>query len=154
MLTIRAASPVDAQEICELHKASIRQLCSSAYPPEKIAAWTEPLTPDRYLPAMTQFEFFVVEEDRILGFVILNLEGSELNAMYLHPDAVGRGIGRRLFEHAERLARSNNVAELRLRSTLNAVGFYEACGFSRVRETVHVNPAGVELPCVAMNKAL
>jgi hypothetical protein len=59
-----------------------------------------------------------------------------------------------LFEHAEGLARSNNVSELKLKSTLNAVGFYEACGFTRVREAVHVNPAGVELLCVAMNKAV
>ena len=154
VLKIRRAAPGDAQEICTLHRASIRQLCSVAYPPDKIAAWTDPLTPDRYLPAMQQFDFFVAEDSRILGFVILDVNGAELNAIYLHPDAIGRGVGRRLFEHAERLARDHSVSELKVRSTLNAVGFYEACGFSRVRESVHVHPAGVELPCVEMTKTL
>jgi GNAT superfamily N-acetyltransferase len=154
MLNIRRASHDDAQEICMLHKASIRQLCGAVYLPEQIVAWTEPLTPDRYLPAMREFEFFVAEEDRVVGFVILNLTAAELNAIYLPPDPEGRGVGRRLFEFAEGLARDNALAELKLKSTLNAVGFYEACGFQRVRESIHANSAGVELPCVEMSKAL
>jgi GNAT superfamily N-acetyltransferase len=103
---------------------------------------------------MSQFEFFVAEGDGILGFFILDLGGGELNALYLRPDAVGRGVGRRLFEHAEHLARVGNVLELKLKSTLNAVGFYEVCGFTRVRESVHVIPARVELPCIEMIKTL
>ena len=59
-----------------------------------------------------------------------------------------------MVEQAERLARIRNVPELKLKSTLNAVGFYEVCGFARVRESVHVNPAGVELPCIEMIKTL
>lgn len=153
-LSIRRASPADAREICEIHKASIRRLCASAYSADTIDAWTDFLSPERYPPAMSRFEFFVAEGEGILGFLILDLEGGELNALYLDPDAAGRGIGRRLVEHAERLARIENVPELKLKSTLNAVGFYEACGFSRVRESVHVNPAGVELPCVLMIKPL
>ena len=153
-MNIRRASQDDAPEICTLHKASIRQLCSTAYAPEQIAAWTEPLTPDRYPPAMQQLEFFVAEEDRVLGFFILDLEGAELNAIYLHPDAAGRGVGRRLVEFAEDLARERSLTELKLKSTLNAVGFYEACGFRRVRESIHTHPAGVELLCVEMTKTL
>jgi GNAT superfamily N-acetyltransferase len=103
---------------------------------------------------MREFEFFVAEEERVLGFFILNLKGAELNALYLHPDAIGRGVGRRLFEYAERLALQSSVSELKLKSTLNAVVFYEAFGFRRVRESVHINPSGAELPCVEMTKAL
>lgn len=103
---------------------------------------------------MQQFEFYVAEEEGVLGFFILDLKGAELNAIYLHPDAAGSGVGRRLFEYAEGLAQGNLISELRLKSTLNAVGFYEACGFHRVRESIHTNPAGVELPCVEMTKVL
>ena len=103
---------------------------------------------------MERFELFVAEEDRVLAFLILDLEGAELNAIYLHPDAVGHGVGRRLVELAEGLARDNSLSELKLKSTLNAVGFYEACGFHRVRESIHMHPAGVELRCVEMTKDL
>jgi len=154
MLSIRRASEDDAQEICTLHRASIRQLCGSAYSPEQIAGWIKPLTPDRYLPAMEQLEFYVAEEEELLGFVILNLESAELNAIYIKPNAVGRGIGKRLFRFAERLAIDNSLKELRLKSTLTAVGFYESCGFSLVRESTHTSPSGVDLPCMEMTKVL
>ena len=154
MVTIRKASPADADEICKLHRESIRRLCATAYPAEKIAAWAESLTPERYLPAMHALEFFVAEDRWIGGFVILDPGGAELNALYLHPRAVGRGVGRRLLEYAEDVARNNAVTKLQLRSTLNAAGFYEACGFSRLHETIHEHPAGVELECVLMTKVL
>ena len=139
-MKIRRATTDDVRQISEVHRASIREICSSAYSPEQIAAWTEPLAPERYLPAIRDFEFFVAEEQEIVGFSILNLEGAELNAIYLHPAATARGIGRSLFEHAENIAREASLSELKLKSTTNAVGFYRACGFSRVRDSVHRNP--------------
>lgn len=154
MLNIRRASEDDAQEICTLHIASIRQLCGSVYSPEQIAGWIKALTPDRYLSAMEQFEFFVAEEEGLLGFFILDLIGAELNALYIHPEAVGRGVGKRLFRVAEHLAIENTTPKLRLKSTLNAIGFYESCGFSVVCETTHTSPTGVVLPCVEMIKVL
>jgi putative acetyltransferase len=154
MVRIRRATAGDAEELCTLHKASIRQLCSAAYSAEQIAAWTQQLTPDRYLPAMRQLELLVAEEDRILGFSILDLRSAELRAVYLHPDGAGHGIGRRLVERAESAARRESLPQLRLEATLNAVGFYEACGFHRVRDAVHTTPSGVDLPCVAMAKTL
>jgi len=154
MLSIRRASEDDAQEICTLHRASIRQLCCSAYSTEQIAGWIKPLTPDRYLPAMEQLEFYVAENNGLLGFFILNLESAELNAIYIHPSAAGCGVGKRLFRFAERLAIDNSLTELTLKSTLNAVGFYESCGFSLVCEATHESPSGVDLPCMEMKKAL
>jgi len=154
MLKIRRASRDDAQEICSLHIASIRRLCGSVYSREQIAGWIKALTPERYLPAMEQLEFFVAEDDALLGFFILNLERAELNAIYIRPEAAGHGVGTQLYRFAERLAVDHSLAELRLKSTLNAVGFYRSCGFSLVGESTHTSPSGVDLPCMEMTKSL
>jgi len=154
MLTIRRAAGEDAGEICDLHRAAVLRLAGGAYSQAQVEVWAGALTPERYLPGMRDFEFFVAEEGRVLGFLILNLEGAELNAVYVHPEAAGRGIGRRLYETAENLACKHGLTRLRVKSTVNAVGFYEALGFRRVRDMVHRSPAGIDLPCVEMKKKL
>jgi len=154
MIDIRRAAPPDGRELSELHRASIRALCSPAYSPDQIEAWTGQLEPDRYLSAMQQFEFFVAENPDLLGFFILNIEGSELNALYIHPGAAGRGVGSRLLTFAEELARSRSVETLKLKATLNAAGFYQSRGFEPLRRALHTSPAGLELPCIEMSKAL
>jgi len=154
MLTIRRAAEEDAGEICEAHRAAVLGLAGGAYSQAQVEVWAGALTPERYLPGMRDFEFFVAEEGRVLGFLILNLQGSELNAVYVHPDATGRGVGRRLYETAEDLACEKGLAGLMVKSTVNAVGFYEMLGFRRVRDMVHRSPAGIDLPCVEMKKKL
>jgi GNAT superfamily N-acetyltransferase len=151
---VRRAAAGDASQICSLHRASIRQLCSTAYTAAEIAAWVEPLEPQRYLPLMRQFEFYVVEDEEVVGFLILDLDSAELNALYLHPRAVGRGIGRRLVALAEDRARQTGLRKLRLKATLNAVGFYQACGFERVCASRCEHPSGQELACIEMTKTL
>lgn len=154
MMNIRRATPEDVDEIRELHRSSIRQLCSASYSKQQIASWTGALQPERYLPAMERFEFFVAEAGEVVGFCIVDPDSAELNALYVHPGHSGRGVGSALMDHAESIARSRSVARLKVKSTLNAVTFYELHGFLQVRETVHVNPAGLELPCVEMVKEL
>ncbi len=151
---IRRAISADAKAICELHRAAVLRLEGDTYSKEQVEVWAGALAPERYLVGMRDFEFFVAEEGRVLGFLILNLEGAELNAVYVHPDAAGRGIGRRLCETAESLARERGLTELKVKSTVNAVGFYEALRFCRVRDMVHRSPAGIDLPCVQMKKCL
>ena len=154
MVNIRRATPEDANRICELHRSSIRQLCGASYSAGQIASWTEALQPERYLPAMEKFDFFVAEVGEVVGFCIVDPDGAELNALYVDPGFSGQGVGSALLEHAERVARSHSVARLRVKSTLNAVTFYASHGFRRVRRALHVNPAGLELECVVMTKTL
>ena len=154
MVYIRRAAPADAVGICELHRSSIRRLCSASYSPEQIASWTEALQPDRYLPAMERFEFFVAEAGGVVGFCIVDPNGGELNALYVAPRSSGEGVGSALLEYAERVAIAHSVARLRVKSTVNAVTFYESHGFRQVRRALHVNPAGLELECVEMVKDL
>lgn len=60
-----------------------------------------------------------------MGLCIFNASKAEITALYVSPENAGMGIGRTLVQEVEAMAREAGVRELNLKSTLNAVGFYE-----------------------------
>ena len=66
---------------------------------------------------------------------VLPGDPAELEDMWVEPDVMGSGHGRRLFEHATEIARSAGAAALELDADPNAVGFYERMGMVRIGET-------------------
>ena len=154
-MLIRRALPSDAERIWKVHTASIRHFCSDAYTPEQIDEWTGLLTPERYLDGIESLDFVVAEIDgQVQGFCILNLETGELHAIYLAPEAAGVGYGRQLMDWAEGAARQRGWEELSVKATLNAVSFYENCGYSMGRTTNQPLPSGTARACVEMRKRL
>jgi GNAT superfamily N-acetyltransferase len=88
----------------------------------------------------------VAEEDgQIPGFGVLDLGRSLINATYVSPKAVRRGIGRSLVEAMESAAKQGGVSQLHLNSTLNAVPFYERLGYVQRKTASNRLPTGVEL---------
>ncbi|UIP00864.1 GNAT family N-acetyltransferase [Halobaculum sp. CBA1158] len=60
-----------------------------------------------------------------------------VEAVYVHPDHAGAGVGSLLLSDLEREARDRGLASLGMHASLNAVGFYERHGYERVREVAH-----------------
>jgi GNAT superfamily N-acetyltransferase len=138
-----------------VHTASIRRFCAGAYTPAQIEEWTETLAPDRYLDSIKTLEIVVAEiDDQVEGFCILDPGTGEIHAIYLSPAAAGKGFGRQLMAWAERTARAHGWTELFLKATLNAVPFYEKCGFVAGLTTNHPLPSGTVRACVEMRKSL
>jgi GNAT superfamily N-acetyltransferase len=147
--------PNDFPEVAEVHRASILGLCFAHYSAGELSQWTDSLRPDKYARLFQGRESFIAEEDgKILGFGVLDPGQSLINATYVDPKAVRRGIGRGLVEAMESTAKQAGAAELRLNSTLNAVPFYERLGYVRGKTAYNRLPTGVELPCVMMTKNL
>lgn len=68
----------------------------------------------------------------VLGFaaILPRSDGdSELDALFVEPDAWRRGIGRALVEHCATVARAAGAASLHVIGNPHAEGFYSACGF-------------------------
>ncbi|MFE5089253.1 GNAT family N-acetyltransferase [Streptomyces sp. NPDC056638] len=91
----------------------------------------------------------VAEEDgRVLGFTTLDGAPPEgaLGMMFVAPDAIGRGIGRLLFEHTVTEARRLGFARLTIDADPNAEPFYLAMGAVRIGATPSGSILGRELP--------
>ena len=83
-----------------------------------------------------------------------NIKNSEISAIYIHPDAVGNGVGTKLLYRLEEIARSNKVVKIAVHSTLNAKGFYQRHGYLTHGLTFHLLSNGSKLECVRMVKDL
>jgi GNAT superfamily N-acetyltransferase len=97
----------------------------------------------------------LVADDGILGFFALLLRGAEaqLDHLWVRPSAMGRGLGRRLFEFAEEAALSAGARTLKVESDPHAEGFYLRMGARRCGE-VPAAMDGVERRLVLLEKAL
>ena len=129
-MKIVPAKSEDAATLAEIAHAAKRHW---GYPENWIAAWRDILT--------IRSEFITgniaccaVEEDHIVGFYVLTQEddGIHLDHLWILPSAMGRGIGRALFEHAAGAARTLGFDLIRIEADPNAEGFYKRMGASRV----------------------
>jgi GNAT superfamily N-acetyltransferase len=71
-----------------------------------------------------------------------------------HPDWIGRGVGRGIYEVCEREARVAGINRFECYASLNAEGFYAALGFRTTRRIDLALTSDHVLPCVAMERSL
>lgn len=153
MATVRAATAEDLKAISRIHEAAVQALASEHYTEEDIDAWTTPGEEPNINADDTVY--LVAEEHRdVIGFGSIHLENAEITGVYVHPDQTGRGIGAALLEALEQIALEQNIDRLTLDASLNAVKFYEREGYETIEQTTYETDAGVELPCVKMDKSL
>jgi len=147
-VTIRDAKETDTDIIWRIHTGCIEKVCSSHYSKEEIESWARRWRPDKYVQFIRKEEFILaVHEDNVVGFGHLGAcedhekfpQGieAEVKGLYVSPEAAGRGIGKALFEELRRRAVERGSSCLGVCSTLNAVPFYESCGFTVVKEVLH-----------------
>ena len=83
----------------------------------------------------------------------LESEPAMLDHLWVLPDVIRSGIGRELFEHAEKIARTNGVTRLVIESDPHAEGFYQRMGAKTIGHTGSAI-AGVSRQLPRMEKAL
>lgn len=95
-------------------------------------------------------EVWVMEESGrprgLYRVVLVEDDRAELEDLWLEPDAIGQGLGRRLFDHAVDTARRQGCTALEWDADPNALGFYEAMGGEVVGETESTVQPGRMLP--------
>lgn len=154
-MVLRAANIADTERISVTHRASIEVLCSGCYDTRDIAGWVDILSPSIYENAINEKVMIVAEEgNEIIGLGILDLEHREISAIYVHPKVKGMGVGKLLLLELEAKASENQIDQLGLSSTINALGFYRHCGYTGEDKTFHDLPNGVKLECIRMHKTL
>ena len=149
-VSFRPATIEDAGGLFEVHQASVRGLCSSAYSAEHIEAWFAGRSPAMYGPALEAGHIWVAEgQTGIVGFV--GAEPGEVTLLFVLPEASGKGLGRRLFEHGLCVASAAFDGPLTVIATKNSEAFYQRHGFESVEEQAFVRgSAELHYPVVRM----
>src|SRR5688572_30061599 len=157
-ITVRPLRDDELRTYLEIHERAIRGLAQTHYPPDAIAGWVVPITEDtlRDLAANTEHEIRLVAEldGTPVGIGALVLDGSELRACYVSPEAARRGCGSALVDEIERLARRHGLTRLTLAASLNAEPFYAAHGYQVHDRSDVVLRNGHRMPAVWMAKDL
>ena len=75
-------------------------------------------------------------------------------ALYLTPEANGRGLGAELAQLMIAEARNKNAIEINLESTLTAHGFYNKIAFRDSGEQITAEVGGSQVRCIPMTLKL
>jgi len=165
MRSVREATPGDRARLRECHVTAIREFGPRVYDDRQVAAWANEVDPAEDYPVGADGHYLVVAERptgdesrrEVVGYGHLAPTESEVRAVYVHPDAAGRGVGTAILDALEARARELRLDALALSASLNAVGFYERAGYERVGRdtytTVHDGET-VDLDVVQMQKRL
>ena len=132
-ILIRAAAPEEAQSLSEL---ALRSKGHWGYDEEFLDACREELSVNAHYVA--SHPVYVLEEgSSVIGFYSLEEtdEGIELELLFVEPEAVGKGYGRRLWQHAVETARRLGHPLMVIESDPFAEPFYLSMGAVRVGET-------------------
>lgn len=154
-IQFRQAKPADAEDVLSIKQAAIEST-EGTYSSEQIAAWkpdSDALTVFEEAMKDDQFIVLIAEDDKPRGYAVLNIEDARVDAVYVHPDAAGNGLGASLLRQLETRAEMYGLEELTVVSSLNAQGFYESVGFEPVEERTRTIE-DVDLEFVAARKEL
>ena len=154
MFDIRRATVNDAQTAFDIRRLAIRHQCIGAYTEQQMLDWTKGTAEDGYDTLMAKHFYLVCTEGEPVATGMLDLEQHEIGAIFIRPDFMQRGLGKRVLFFLEDLARELGLAEVCLDATLNAVDFYRRCGYIGEGSAIYQSPSGLQLACVPMVKKL
>ncbi len=155
MPAIRPAIPSDAERIEGIFSSSIRELAKDHYDALQIASWSGGFGAGRIREQIEAGGVYVAEIDgQMAGFVEINLTTSEVEMVFVDPRHARQRVGSAMLRHVEELASDSGVTTLHLRSSLNAVQFYESQGYVVTEKRIHCNAQGIEFECTIMEKQL
>lgn len=138
------------REATELTRISRAAKGHWGYPEEWLRLWEEDLTfQPGYIRANPVYKA-VLEGIAAGVYGLSNLASRpELEHLWVDPPWLGRGIGRRLLQHARRTAWRLGIPSLRISSDPHAEGFYLKMGAQRVGEVPTLIP-GRTLPLLIL----
>ncbi len=126
---LRSASPAEAELLSQL---AMRSKAHWGYSPEFMESCREELrvTSDRI--SSPRYYYTVAEIlGKIVGFCALerlSADEFELEALFVNPDHIGTGVGRKLMSHAKTLARALGGSSISIGADPNAEQFYRTAG--------------------------
>lgn len=129
---ILRGKPEHASALTEITLAAKRHW---DYPEKWIQLWTPELTFSPEYVSENEM-WMAVDDEKIIAYYSLkqNDEGLWLENLWVLPEHMGQGIGKRLFQHALERSSVRGVSFLKIEADPNAQSFYEKMGAKKVSE--------------------
>jgi putative acetyltransferase len=151
---IRPFMPSDTMALRDLFAQSIEELTAGDYTEDQRLAWIATAEDaEKFADRLgSELTLIVQQEGEYLGFAALK-DNTVLDMLYVHPYAVGRGVGTALVDALETLAKARGAEAITVEASDTAQPFFEARGY--VAGQRNVVPLEDEwLPNTTMTKQL
>lgn len=132
MIAIRKVKPEEADEMTSI---ALSAKAHWGYPERWMKIWAPQLTFS--LEYFEEYESWAAEADGVpVAFYTLQEKDGNgwIENLWVLPEFIGRGIGKRLFLHAVNRSRMRGHLVLQLEADPNALAFYEKMGMRRIGE--------------------
>ena len=154
MQGIRKAKREDAKAAWDIRNAAILNQCIGHYSPNALKIWTGGELSEDFANAVEKDFYVATYDDDVVGTGMIHLERGKIDAIFVDPSHMRKGIGTTIVRFLEDIARNHGLETLTLESTLNAAPFYRACGFKGNEIATYNSPKGVSLECIPMVKVV
>jgi putative acetyltransferase len=145
-MNIRRAMPVDREVLLDIWLRSVR--ATHTFLSEEEIQGFMPLVHDYLAASEPEFWVLCADSGEIMGF--MGMSRSNVDALFLAPEHLRRGGGRRLIRHAQQL-KGELTVDVNEQNPA-ACRFYEACGFV-VEGRSELDHAGRPYPLLHMRLA-
>ena len=117
-------------------RKNLLEVNSKDYPKSAIQFLIKIHSPKQLIEKSKEKNIYVlVEKDKIIGTV--SLKGDWVLTVFVNPDVHGRGLGRKLMEYIENVAKKRKITKLTLPSSITAEKFYKKLGYKKIERKKH-----------------
>lgn len=128
-------NPEILNRVVLIHKKCIKLINSKYYDKEQIKEWLSTIKIENIQEQLSNTSWIIVEEhDEIIGFAQYSITDKEIYQIQILPSEQGKGYGKKLYQYIEKDFKKNNVKQISLYSTLNAISFYKSLGFESIKK--------------------
>ena len=131
-MRIRKLKKDDAKDVSNIIRRCLREVNSKDYPKKAITSLCNFFTPSLIIKNLKDRTIFVaVENSKIIGTA--SLKEDTVFTVFVNPDIHGKGIGSKLMNKVEDLAKKKGYTTIKVPSGLTSVEFYKKRGYKKVK---------------------
>jgi predicted N-acetyltransferase YhbS len=131
-MIIRKFREEDAKKVSYIIRRCLREINSADYSPEVIKSLCHFLRPTQLIRNMKDRAIFVaVDNGKVVGTA--SLKKNTVYTVFVNPSIHKKGIGTKLMNKVEDLAKKNGYKEVKVPSGYTSVGFYKKIGYKKIK---------------------